>query len=107
MLQKREQDEKSGIEVSAVHNDAIRKLTIKLNSSNFIPGGGAAQIGKSKEKEVGPEDPDHYSPSGLTPIMTESEEDDDLFEESSSEEDQEAKEKYKNAAYWTLPDNVR
>ena len=35
------------------------------------------------------------------------EEDDDLFEESSSEEDQEAKEKYKNAAYWTLPDNVR
>ena len=59
-----------------------------------------------KEKEIDP-DEEHYSPSGLTPIMTESEGDDDLFEESSSEEDAEAKEKYKNAAYWTLPDNVR
>lgn len=104
MLRKREQDEKQGIEVSAVQNDTIRKLTIKLNSSNFIPGGGAAQIGK---KEEDPEDENHYSPSGLTPIMTESEEDDEFFEDTSSEEDMEAKEKYKNAAYWTLPDNVR
>ena len=106
MLRKREQDEKQGIEVTDAQNDTIRKLTIKLNSSNFIPGGNAAQIGK-KDGEVDPEDNEHYSPSGLTPIMTESEEDDDIFEESSSEEDMEAKEKYKNAAYWTLPENVR
>ena len=107
MLRKRELDEKSGVETSAVQNEQIRRLTIKLNSSNFIPGGGAAQIGKNKVSEADPDDENHYSPSGLTPIMTESEEDDECFEDTSSEEDMEAKEKYKNAAYWTLPDNVR
>lgn len=78
--------------LGSVERNLIKRLSVKLNIGTL-----------EKEEEV----PEVKSRSGLTPLVSDSEELEEEIEDSSSEEDVEGKMRYKNAAYWQLPENVR
>lgn len=83
LLRKKEHD---GGVLGSVERNLIKRLSIKLNINS-------ATNNEVEEEEV-------KSRSGLTPLVTDSDDVEQEPEDSSSEEDAEGKMNYKNAAYW-------
>ena len=83
LLRKKEQD---GGVLGSVERNLIKRLWMKMNISGFV------------NNEV--EEEEERSRSGLTPLVTDSDDREEEIEDSTSEEDPVGKMNYKNAAYW-------